>query len=92
MKNIIALTAAITTLLYLIRFTYKTIDADGSWYNQLYLKHGRENVKFRHKLHHTFSSEKGRSLNYTRTLAVILGLPAAVYIIVRILIAGIINF
>lgn len=91
MKNVIALFAAAASVAYMIYVSYKTVDADGTWYNQLYVEKGRENVTFFDKLKHAIT-EDGRSISYVRVIAAFTLLPLSVYILTRVLIAGVLHF
>jgi len=91
MKHLIALLAALASIIYVIYITCKTINADGTWYNELYMDKGSDNVTFVDKLKATLFEDK-RSLDYSRIGAALVFGPIAVYVLVRIIIAGVINF
>lgn len=91
MINAIAAGAALYALFYILLTTYNTIDADGSWYNELYSEKGRDNVRFIDKLKYTVF-EDGRNLAYDRLFLGLTVVPVAVYVLVRVFVIGIINF
>lgn len=70
---------------------YEVIDADGTWYNQLYMDKGRDNVTFVDKLKLTLTDD-GRSINKLRLVTGFVSIPVAMYLLVRIVVAGVINF
>jgi len=91
MKHLIALSAASLTVAYMLYTIYEVIDADGTWYNQLYMDKGRDNVTFVDKLKLTLTDD-GRSINKLRLVTGFVSIPVAMYLLVRIVVAGVINF
>lgn len=90
-KHYAALAAATLTLGYTIYTIIEAINADGTWYNPLYIEKGRNNVTFLDKLKYSVS-EDSRRINIPRIATVTATIPLTTYIITRALIAGIQNW
>lgn len=91
MKHAVALAAATLSETCFLYTVYKVIDADGSWYNNLYTEKGRDNVTFIDKLKETVLGD-GRNLSFIRTGAALTLIPVTVYVLARVIIAGMFNF
>lgn len=91
MKHAVALAAATLSETCILYTVYKTVDADGSWYNNLYREKGRDNVTFIDKLKETVHGDD-RNLSFVRTGAALTLIPVTVYVLTRVMISGVLNF
>lgn len=90
MKTVAMLSGLTTFVLaeaYALHLIYVTVNADGSWYNKLYEKHGRENVSFIQKLFFTVRTEQ-RQLDYAKVFALLTAAPLLMGVVVALVFQG----
>lgn len=91
MKHEIAFTAANIAAGYMLYVVYEAVMADGSWYNNLYMEKGRDNVSRRDKFFEIVRGD-GRSIDFFWSVSVLVAIYVGTYVLARVLVAGIVNF